>query len=197
MTGLIILAAGESSRLGKRKQKVIFDGKGLLQRTIDAALNSECKPVIVVLGAYREEIKADINTEDAIVCYNPEWEEGMSSSIRSGIKVLQENEFHVSDVILMVCDQPFADTFLITGLINKKASTGKAIIACSYNGTVGVPVLFDKKFFSELLSLKGQEGAKKLIKRYNESVAEIPFPLGKFDIDTIEDYEALLKSQKV
>lgn len=196
MTGLIILAAGASSRLGEPKQKVLFKGKTLLQRTVDTALHSACRPVIVVLGAYSDEIQAEIKSEDVIIYHNPQWEEGMASSIRSGIEVLEKTESEVSDVIIMVCDQPFVDTTLLDLMINKKAVTGKEIVACSYKNTLGVPVLFDKKFFPELLALEGEEGAKKLIMKHKELVADTLFPPGSFDIDTKDDYEALITSEK-
>ncbi len=194
MTGLIILAAGPSSRLGEPKQKIILKGKSLLQRAINTAIHSACRPVMTILGAYSNEIQGDIENEDVLIYYNPQWEEGMASSIRLGIEVLQKTQPQVSDVILMICDQPFTDSTLLNDMIKKKAITGKEIIACSYNDTLGVPVLFDKKFFSELLLLKGQEGAKKLIMKHKESVAEMGFPLGSFDIDTNEDYEALINN---
>ncbi len=192
MTGLIILSAGPSSRLGWPKQKILYKGKTLLQRSVETAINSGCKPVIVILGAYAKEIQPDIEKEDIIIIPSMEWQEGMASSIRAGIAMLQKTASHISDVIFMVSDQPFADTALLTNLINQKETTGKEIIACSYNNTLGVPVLFNKKFFSELLLLKGQEGAKKLLIKHKESVAAIPFEQGNIDIDTIEDYEALI-----
>lgn len=195
MTGVIILAAGPSSRLGEPKQKINFKGKTLLQKAVEAALHSACRPVIIILGANFEEIQGDIENEDILVYHNPQWEEGMASSIRLGIEALQKTEQSVLDVILMVCDQPFADTPLLNNMINKKATTGKEIIASSYNDTLGVPALFDKKYFSELLSLEGQEGAKKIIMKHKESVADVPFPSGGFDIDTIDDYKALITSE--
>lgn len=196
MTGVIILAAGPSSRLGEPKQKIIFKRKTLLQRAVDTTLHSAGRPVIIILGANFEEIQGDIENKDIFVYYNSQWEEGMASSIRLGIEVLQKTEPIVSDVILLLCDQPYADTTLLNDMINKKAITGKEIIACSYNNTLGVPALFHKKFFTELLSLEGQEGAKKVIMEHKESVAEIPFPLGGFDIDTMDDYKALIEFNK-
>lgn len=195
MTGLIILAAGPSSRLDQPKQKIVFKGKTLLQQTVEAAIHSACKPVMVILGAYAEEIQTDIKKEDVIVVYNHQWEEGMSSSLRLGIELLQKTAPLVSDVIIMVSDQPFVSTALLDNLINKKAATRKEIIACSYNNTLGVPVLFNKKFFPELLLLAGQEGAKKLLTEHQDSVATIPFAQGDIDIDTIEDYEALTERE--
>lgn len=192
MTGLVILAAGESSRLGKPKQNIVYKGKSLLKHAISTAIHSACTPVIIILGARFEEIQSHIKEEPVIAYYNPQWQEGMSSSIRSGIELLQKTEPLVSEVILMVCDQPFVNSELLNDLISKKATAGKEIAACFYNNILGVPALFDKKLFPELLSLKGQEGAKKLLMKHIESVVAIPFPSGSIDIDTIEDYEALI-----
>ena len=93
-------------------------------------------------------------------------------------------------VILMLCDQPFADESIINQLI-KVALAGKKIAASSYNGTIGSPALFDQTHFDELLDLKGNEGAKKLLLKYEQVVAKVPFPLGMIDIDTIGDFERL------
>lgn len=192
MTGLVILAAGESSRLGAPKQKLRFNGKSLLQRVTETAVNSVCKPVIVILGAYAEEVQSQLKEQPVLIYHNLQWQEGMASSIRLGIKMLQQTEPGISAVILMVCDQPHVSTILINGLINKKAATEKQIVASFYNNTLGVPVLFDKKMFPELLSLKGEEGAKRLLLKHKESLVSIPFALGSIDIDTAKDYEALI-----
>jgi len=192
MTGLVILAAGESRRLGEPKQNLLHNGVSLLQHVVKTAVDSACRPVIIILGAYAEEIQFHIKEQQIIICQNPQWQEGMSSSIRLGIKMLQQTEPAVSAAVLTVCDQPHVNAELLENLINTKAATGKDIIASSYNNTLGVPALFDKKLFPELLLLKGVEGAKKLLFKHTESVVSIPFPLGSIDIDTLQDYEALI-----
>lgn len=192
MTGLVILAAGESLRLGKPKQQLLYNGKTLLQRAAAAAINSACKPVVIILGAYAEKIELQIKNLPVIIHHNCQWHEGMASSIRSGIQRLQQTEPGVSAVILMVCDQPHVSTELINDLIQKKEITGKEIVASFYDNTPGVPVLFEKKLFPELLLLKGREGAKKLLLKYQESLVSVPFPPGNIDIDTIKDYEDLI-----
>jgi molybdenum cofactor cytidylyltransferase len=189
MIGAIILAAGESSRLGRPKQNLVFNGQTLLQHAVDSALQSECKPVIVVLGANSENIKSIVET---ITLYNKDWQEGMASSIRTGI-----NEFHkdlsVDKVIIMLCDQPFVNAILINTLIDKQAQTGKPIVACSYGGATGVPVLFDRSLFAELLLLQGHEGAKKILISHVNEIATVSFEQGSVDIDTPGDYENLIK----
>lgn len=192
MTGLIILAAGESRRLGEPKQSLLYNGKTLLQHAAKTAVGSACRPVIIISGAYAEEIQLQIKEQPVIIYQNTQWQEGIASSIRLGIKMLQQAEPEVSAVILMVCDQPHVSTELINNLISKKAATGKDIVASSYNDTLGVPVLFDKKLFAELLLLKGAEGAKNLLFKYKDALVRVSFPLGNIDIDTAEDYKALI-----
>jgi molybdenum cofactor cytidylyltransferase len=190
MIGLIILAAGSSSRLGKTKQNLVFQGSTLLQRTIKAALAADCRQIVVVLGANAETIEPTITNEPIKIIHNIDWEEGMSSSIRNGLAALLKANPQMQAVILMLCDQPFADTAIINQLIQASVNK-KNLVACSYNGTIGVPALFDKNHFSELLALQGNEGAKKLLLKYTNEVHTVPFPLGMIDIDTIGDFERL------
>jgi molybdenum cofactor cytidylyltransferase len=189
MTGIIILAAGSSSRLGKPKQNLVYKGQTLLQRAIATAATSVCRPVIVVLGANEEMIKPTIESDSVNIIHNPEWQEGMASSIGAGIKALQKIEPEAGAVILMLCDQPFVGAALLHQLVQKKSDKG--IVASGYNETIGAPVLFGAVYFDELLLLKGQEGAKKLLLKYPDDVIAVPFPLGGIDIDTMEDYEKL------
>lgn len=190
MTGLIILAAGESARLGQPKQNLLFKDKTLLQRAVETALASVCERVLVVLGAHGEVIKPTIRQYPVKIIHNTDWPEGMASSIRLGVTELQK-DLKITSVILMLCDQPFVDIVLL----NEIAAAGAEndMVACAYNNTVGVPVLFNWKYFKELQLLKGDEGAKKLLVKYADEVPSIPFAMGSVDIDTIEDYEKLRK----
>lgn len=105
--------------------------------------------------------------------YNPEWQEGMSASIRCGLSALLASEPQLSGVVLMVCDQPFVEASLLDSLLHIKSGSGKGIVACQYQDTLGTPVLFDKAYFEELLFLRGKEGAKKLLFRHSEDVAAV------------------------
>ena len=189
MTGLIILAAGSSSRLGTPKQNLVFQGTTLLQRSIATALASDCVQVMVVLGANAELIEPTIVDKPIQIIHNKEWQEGMASSIRIGISAMQQSTPQLESVILMLCDQPFADVSVINQLI--KASAQNNLVASAYNGTIGPPALFSKSHFEELLNLQGNEGAKKLLLKYADEVFKVPFPLGIIDIDTVGDYERL------
>jgi molybdenum cofactor cytidylyltransferase len=189
--GLILLAAGPSTRLGEPKQTLLYEGQTLLLRAVQTALESPCDPVLVVLGANAETIRPELDELPVQVILNPDWPEGMASSIRRGITALTEKHPDIDSAIIMVCDQPFVNCALLHELVQQKREHGHGIIACAYKDTLGTPALFDKQFFPELLALQGQEGAKKLLFQHAEVVTSIPFPLGTYDIDTPQDYEAL------
>jgi molybdenum cofactor cytidylyltransferase len=104
-------------------------------------------------------------------------------------------KYNVPDqVIILLCDQPFVSSAILDSLIETQKATGKGIVACRYSETLGVPVLFTKKYYPEMLALKSSEGAKKLIYAHLDDVAEVDFPEGSVDIDTYEDYENLLSN---
>lgn len=187
MTGIVILAAGSSSRLGQPKQNLVFEGETLLQRIIKRSLAVANGPVIVVLGGNADLIKPTIEDLPVTIICNDNWQHGMSSSITAGITEIQKSG--VSSVIITLCDQPFINCDLLTQLMSGRSSG--AIVACSYNNTIGTPALFGSKYFSELLELKGSEGAKHLLIRYKEDARIIPFPLGNVDIDTMDDFNKL------
>lgn len=189
MTGLIILAAGSSSRLGTPKQNLVFQGTTLLQRSIATALASDCAQVMVVLGANAEIIEPTIADKPIQIIYNSDWQEGMASSIRIGITAMQRSNPGLKSIILMLCDQPFADVSIINQLI--KASSQNNLVASAYNGTIGPPALFGSSHLEELRALQGNEGAKKLLLKYADEVFKVPFPLGVIDIDTLSDYQRL------
>lgn len=188
--GVIILAAGASTRLGHPKQLLVHRGKALLQRAIDIAVEATGRQPVVVTGAHADKLLSSIDHRSAFFVYNGQWEEGMASSIRAGIKSLLNVLPHAQAAIFMVCDQPFITAGLVNDLISKHEE-GKKIVASAYGGTLGVPTLFDKIFFDELLLLKGQEGARKVVVHHAEEVAAIDFEMGGIDIDTMGDLKFL------
>jgi len=192
MTGIIILAAGSSSRMGQPKQRLVYQDKTLLQRAIEAAKGVQAHALLVVLGANNQTILDDVDSKHLDIVINPEWEQGMSSSIKSGITALQTLYPKVNDVLMMLCDQPFVGTELLIKLIEAKPPTDDAIVACKYKDTIGVPVLFSKDWFADLQDLKGEDGAKKLLLIHQNKVVTVPFDQGSIDIDTPDDYQQLL-----
>lgn len=191
MTGLIILAAGASSRLGHPKQNLLYKGKTLLERVVDAGIRSACRPVIVVLGANAEDITLSNINNEADIVYNKDWQQGQSASIKAGIAELQKHP-NVTSAIIMLCDQPFVTSKLLSQMLQVRLQTQKPVVACGYDGTIGVPALFNKSLFDHLLSLSGNHGAKQLLQAHQSDVAIVDFDEGSIDIDTLADYERLL-----
>lgn len=194
-TVIIILAAGESSRMKQSKQLLAFKDKTLLRHAADEAQKSKI-PVVIVLGANEEKIKQLLVNVSAEIVFNERWKDGLSSSIRAGLKKALENNIDIENCILCVCDQPYISANLFQQLLDKKKASGKKIITCTYVGTLGTPVLFDKKYFKVLMDLQGDEGAKKLLSLYSDDVAFISFEKGGIDIDTKTDYDALLSGYR-
>ena len=190
--GAVILAAGESSRFGRPKQLVQFRGKSLVRRVVDAAKDANCSVIVVVLGSKREQIERELKETDAIVAENQDWRRGMGSSIRVGVESAVNQAPDIEAIVLLTCDQPFVKTDTIERLIVMREKTKKAIVASSYSETLGVPALFDRSCFQELLTLPDDSGAKSIILSNHERVAELLFPEGKIDIDTAADYEKLI-----
>lgn len=189
--GIIILAAGESKRFGSPKQLAEYKGKTLLQRVIDEAAKTDDCAVVVVLGAEEEQISAAHKNEHIIAGINENWQQGMASSIQTGLHRLLQNYTSIEGCIIAVCDQPFLSHTIFEDLIDKQKSTGKGIVASAYANIVGTPVYLDKKYFDALNALSGDEGAKKILEANKEDVAQISFEKGSIDIDTKEDLAKL------
>jgi molybdenum cofactor cytidylyltransferase len=190
-SGIIILAAGNSSRFGSAKQLLLYNNKTLLQHVIDEASASGGRPVVVVTGADNEVVSASIRNENVEIVFNESWKEGMASGIVAGVKKIIALKNDIENIIIAVCDQPFISSLLLKKLYQKKLENPQHIVASAYAGTIGTPVLFSQKYFDVLMNLNGDEGAKKIILAQREDVATVDFPQGDIDIDTKTDYEQL------
>lgn len=186
-----MLAAGSSSRMGRPKQLLPYNGKSLLEHAIDTANDSDANPVIVVLGANGVLIEKQIDEKKVHIAENKEWKEGMSSSIRCGLNTLINIAPSSDAVILMVCDQPYVSASLLNDLIAAQKKTGNPIVTSQYENAFGPPALFYKTIFPELLELKGEAGARKIVERHSNDTTTVLFTLGNIDIDTEADYKAL------
>lgn len=194
--GIIVLAAGASLRMGELKQLLRYEGETLLRRAVRSALDSQCHPVIVVLGAEADVLRDEIADLEALIVVNQEWNEGMSSSIRCGISALEAaTSGHAQAAILMLCDQPFVNASVINRLLETSHARPSLLVASEYesNGerTRGVPALFSRALFSELMAVRGAEGAKRVIERHQNEAGLIAVPEAAFDVDTPDDYQIL------
>ena len=141
-------------------------------------------------------MSGSIDQDGIDLIYNELWEQGIASGIAAGLKAMNSRHKDIHQVILAVCDQPFVSVSLFEQLYAVQNSSSKNIVASAYADTLGTPVLFTQKYFDLLLGLKGDEGAKKLLKAFPEDLARVDFPLGYIDIDTVEDYAGLIAPLK-
>ena len=188
---ILILAAGNSSRLGYPKQLIEFEGKTLIERITETALMVSDN-ILIILGGNSELIisKLERFNDTISTIFNPDWQQGMGTSIRIGTEKLAEK----SDAILiLLSDQPFISTVLLQNMIQIFEKSPNPIISCTYNQQLGVPMLFDKSVFPELMKLSRDKGAKSFLHLYKNTISTIDFPEGIIDVDTFEDVEKLKK----
>lgn len=194
-TGIIILAAGNSSRLGSPKQLLYYQGSSLLQRTVAAAKTTAYEPVVLVLGAHADQILEHHPDLKINIIINDSWEKGISSSIAAGLLKMLELEADTKNVVIAVADQPFIRPEIFRELVEESQRSRKNIVASKYAETIGTPALFNEIYFDELIALGGNTGAKPILQKYAADVATIPFELGHIDIDTQTDYNNLNHEQ--
>jgi molybdenum cofactor cytidylyltransferase len=190
-TGIVLLAAGSSLRLGSPKQLLQYQGRSFISRAAQTALRSNADIVTVVIGGYAAAMFHEMEQLPVRIVFNKNFNDGMASSISSGVRAVELDDLDA--IVLMVCDQPSVSAALINSLISKGMESEDSIAASAYAGAIGTPVFFDRKYLPDLLQLKGQEGAKKILTQYADKVITVPFPEGAIDIDTAEDYEKLLE----
>ena len=197
--GIILLAAGSSSRMGQNKLLFKNGRATLLENSLKSGINSKAKNVIVVLGSNKEENELITNQFQIKTALNINWGKGIGSSIKCGLRDLLNENSSLDAVIISVCDQPHLSSDIFDGLIETYKFIGKKIVAAAYANSIGVPVLYDKSLFGDLLKIPDEYGAKKYIidKASEDIITTFPFPKGEVDIDTIEDLENILPDLKV
>ncbi|GAB4243223.1 MAG: nucleotidyltransferase family protein [Ekhidna sp.] len=193
--GLIVLAAGESNRLGKPKQLIRFRGKALLQHVLDESSKLQVSPKVLVLGAHSAAIQNEINADGYEVLKNENWREGMGSSLHAAMEHVLRSNQSLGGILILVSDQPFVSTELLQDMIHS-FSGGSDIIACQYKDNLGVPALFGQDYCDELLKITGDRGAKSVIRKFSDRVKPITFEEGILDIDTKEDIAYLEKIEQ-
>jgi molybdenum cofactor cytidylyltransferase len=191
---VVILAAGESSRMKQVKQLLPWGTSTLLGKAIKEAVQSNSERVYVVLGAKAETIQMQFNSTDVTWVLNKNWKKGMGSSISCAINYLIHLKTDYDGILIMLCDQPLIDADYINKMISTFKRSNKGIVATAYKHSNGVPVLFDKKYLEDLSNLEGNGGAKEIIAANSNNVIAIN-PNGKEkDLDTMEEYQQALKS---
>lgn len=190
MVGAILLAAGSSTRLGQPKQLLSWQGQSLLRHAATVALASGVSPLVVVLGSRADEIAPELDGLAVTPVINPDWEDGMGSSLQVGLRNLRETT-DPEAVLVLLCDQPLVTPARLRTILQCHADAPRLAVASHYaDGVLGPPCLFTRKLFPRLEALSGAQGARAVLgKLKNEGISRVPFPEGLMDVDTWEDWE--------
>lgn len=190
--GCLILAAGAGSRMGRLKQLLPYGGGTLLWHAVDTAMDAAFGPVVVVVGAEADAVRDALSHKDVLVAENPQWADGMGSSIAAGIKALQASDEPIDAVAVILVDQPKVTGRHLSAMRSLLQSSGADAVAAEYAGTLGVPALFRCSSCLQLLAdLPADSGAKGLLLKGGLNVARFDLPEAAVDVDTPEDFAAL------
>jgi len=187
----VILAAGASARLGQPKQLLVHRGRTLLRHTVECAVDGGCDPVRVVLGAHADAVEGELEGSVARSVRHAAWDRGIGSSVCAGVAAVQRECARARGVLLLTCDQPRLTPQLVRRLRRRFLRGDAPIVACGYAGTVGVPALFARELFAELLALDGPTGAKPVLRAHAGEIVTVPWEDGAADIDRPEDLTRL------
>ncbi len=190
---VLILAAGKSSRMNRIKQLEKINNKTLLDITLEK-VKRIFPTTFCVLGANSDTIKQGITTENIEFIYNKNFENGLSSSIVSGIKYFRKNQLNFDGIFILLADQPAIEIWYLEAMLNLFQENKNTIIASNYQKKLGVPVIFPKKYFTDLLLIEGDKGAKEYINKRKNEVICPELTTNFFDIDSKEDLQIFKKS---
>ena len=205
-TAAIILAAGTSSRMGAGRHKLLLPlhDRPVLAHVLDAVLASQVRPIVLVLGHQSDQIRIQLAAQtthhDLHIVENTDYLVGMSTSMRLGIQMLQGYDYtkrldeSIDSALILLGDQPLITAQHIDTLIATYRTTGKRIIAPTYEGKRGNPILFDASLFPELLEVTGDEGGRSVLERHRDEMATVEMgdPLANIDVDTWEAYQRVV-----
>ncbi|MFT3906551.1 MAG: nucleotidyltransferase family protein [Steroidobacteraceae bacterium] len=184
----VVLAAGAATRFGAPKQLARYQDQPLLLHALNHATQYLGPAVTLVLGAHAAGISAVLHRSTASLVVNRDWAEGLASSIRAGVRALPGS---CDAVLLLLADQPRVDTATLQRLGSAWRRQPRSIVASLYADTVGVPAIFPRRCFGELLALRGDQGARRLLDRYADQLVRVTNPEAAIDIDSPEDLARL------
>jgi molybdenum cofactor cytidylyltransferase len=191
----MILAAGESARMGKPKLLLPFGNETIIETIIGQVILAKVDKTLVVLGSDREKIEKKIKKFSIRTTVNPHFKKGMLSSVQWGFKALPEN---TRAVLVLLGDQPAISTAIIDKIIDAYQKTRKGIVLPVYKGERGHPVLIDLKYKGEVESLSHEIGLRGLVYSHPEDIMEVKVEAPSIlqDIDYLEDYQKELAKNK-
>ena len=194
MISAIVLAAGESKRMGRPKQMLAWQGKTLLRHVLESLINSDADEIILVLGHEAEAIRKSLTGFQIKVVINPDYKQGMASSLRQGLLAMDPRS---EAFLVLLADQPGIGPDIINHMIREfqQANPKRGIVRPVYHGLRGHPVLIGVRYLQEVLQLQGDVGARRILMNHPEDILEIEVEQDVVlkDIDTPEEYQQYTK----
>lgn len=187
---ILILAAGNSSRLGQTKQLLMHKGSSLLNRTIEECVKSKIGDITVVLGAKHESIKQQIIADNMNVVFNPNWQNGMGASLAFGLQSIDTKK--LDGLLIVLTDQIYFESKVLKQILIKQKETNAPIVISRYQDGAGPPSFFESSLFDEISQLNGDQGAKSIVQKYKDEVAYVDFHLGDIDVDVPADLSRIV-----
>ncbi len=193
MIAAVVLAAGLSTRMGRPKQTLSVKGKAMLEWVLEVLRESKVDTTVVVLGARAAQVKERVRFMDERIIVNPDFRKGMGSSLRIGLASIE----HEADAALVVLgDQPFLSTRTVDRLVEAYKATKAPVVVPVYHKRRGNPVLFDRSLFPQVMKIKGDSGAKSVVRANEGRLREVAVDdIGVLaDIDRPSDLKAALRA---
>ena len=183
----IVLAAGASTRMGRNKLFVELEGEPLLRRAVRRVSDAGLDRVIVVLGHEADRVRAGLLGLRCEPVFNADYERGVNSSLRTGIRAVSEE---AAAAVVVLADMPFVTTAMIATLVEKYRRSAAPLVISDYGGVNAPPALYDRSLFGELLSMEGEGCGKQVVKRHRDEALSVSWPVEALtDLDVLEDYE--------
>ena len=191
-TAVLLLAAGSASRMGRPKQLLKWKNTTILENAIHVVSQLKVEQTVVVLGAHYETIISNINKGNHIVVKNKYWDQGLGNSIAFGVRYIQESFNEIENILILLADQPLIDFNFLNHMVEQHILNENQIVCTAYkNKKLGVPAIFNKLYFEELMQLNSDKGARNILKKYSEELIYINGGDLIQDIDTIDDYNTI------
>jgi len=183
----VVLAAGGARRFGRPKAALELEGRSLLKRAVEAAIEGGLTPIVVVLGAGAGELRRLLEAYAVRVVKNPDWDAGMSTSVRAGLAAV---EGEAEGVVFLLADMPLVDGALVRALVETHRRSLAPIVAPRAGGRWGNPALFDRATFPSLDGIRGDQGGRALFGRF--PIEAVPWGRAALmDVDTEDDWRRL------
>ena len=172
-----------------------YKGQSLMRRVTESALALQRGPVVVVLGANRARIVPELTDLPVTLVDNPSWPTGQASSLKTGLAALYLTHKDIDVVLVLHTDQPLVSVGLLLHMLEVHKDEDKGIIACRYGTQIGVPALFNRNYFTDLLQLEGDKGLQWVIVRHRDDCSVVPFEAGAIDLNSKRDVELFQQAQ--